>query len=271
MDFVFEQRANTITCSLSKNLDCLAHLHEHIEAVYMISGYSELILEDGRFPLNPGDFSFVFPNQIHSYENSDNVRAFLLIFSPELIPEFSGIFAKKLPVSPVVSNVNTEIVTLIKLLHSQCEVSHEESNEIIRGIILALTGILFKELEFTDLNKYNISTVKNILLYCNEHYSEPITIDDAAKALHISRSHLSHIFKERLNSTFGQYILKRRIEHACLLLKHGECTVTEAAIASGFDSVRTFNRVFSGIVGVTPRDFVKNDALFFKPTGSNLC
>ena len=50
MDFVFEQRANTITCSLSKNLDCLAHLHEHIEAVYMISGYSELILEDGRFP-----------------------------------------------------------------------------------------------------------------------------------------------------------------------------------------------------------------------------
>lgn len=271
MDFVFEQRANTITCSLSKNLNCLAHLHEHIEAVYMISGYSELILEDGRFPLNPGDFSFVFPNQIHGYENSDNARAFLLIFSPELIPEFSGIFAKKLPVSPVVQNVNSEVVTLIKLLHSQCEASHEESNEIVRGIILALTGILFKEFEFTDLNKYNISTVKNILLYCNEHYAEPITIDDAAKALHISRSHLSHIFKERLNSTFGQYISKRRIEHACLLLKHGKCTVTEAAIASGFDSVRTFNRVFSGIVGVTPRDFVKNDALFFKPTGSNLC
>ena len=89
MDFVFEQRANTITCGLSNNLNCMAHLHEHIEAVYMISGYSELILEDGRFPLNPGDFSFVFPNQIHGYENSDNVRAFLLIFQRYFCKEAS--------------------------------------------------------------------------------------------------------------------------------------------------------------------------------------
>ena len=254
MDYFFEEKPDSISIQLNDTLDYRAHLHDHVELVYVISGSSDLFLEDKMYHVQQGDFLIIFPNQIHRYENSNNANAYVMIFSPDFIPEFRSIFSKKLPICPVVDGDTKNATKLAKLFFSEY---HSLSVEITRGFTLALTGMLLKNMEFADFDKYNISTLKNILIYCNEHYTEPISADSVASALHISRSHIAHVFKSKLNTTFGNYICSKRISYACNLLKNTTLSVTESAFASGFDSVRTFNRIFIKHTGVTPREYRK--------------
>lgn len=254
MNYFFETRGNDIMAKIFYTLDFDAHLHGHIEMGYIISGRSDLYIEDKKYPIKSGDFFIIFPHQVHRYENSEGIKTYIMIFPPSITPEFSHVFLQSIPKSPTIS-ADSATKQLIDLLFK--EYGHL-SAEAVRGFILSLLGMLFERINFTAQDKYNISTLKNILIYCDEHFTDHISIDDAAEELHISRSHISHVFKQKLRTTFGKYICDKRISYACGLLKNTSLSVTDTAFASGFDSVRTFNRAFLNYTGSTPREYRKN-------------
>lgn len=64
------------------------------------------------------------------------------------------------------------------------------------------------------------------------------------------------MFRQRLNTSFKDFVNQLRLEAACELLKKGT-SMTESAYASGFSSVRTFNRVFSNYMNMSPREYAK--------------
>ncbi len=255
MRYRFENRKNGIDRYMVDNLNTDAHLHEHIEMGYIISGSSELYIEDKRFFLNSGDAFIIFPNMIHRYESSNNLCSYLIILNTEFMPEFGKTFLNKVPISPVISGKTPHIRRLLDIFF---DITTPLPFESMRGIILAVTGIMLENTEMENRDRYNISTLKNILLFCESHYTEPITIGDVADNLHISRSHVSHIFKNKLNTSFGKYINEKRINLACDILKNTQTTVTETALDSGFSSLRTFNRIFAEKMGCTPREYRKN-------------
>ncbi len=255
MKYFFETKTTGIEFHIRNSLNFNAHLHDRIELGYLSSGSSDLYVDDKKYHVKKGDFFVVFPNQIHCYENSENVKSIVMIFSTEHVSEFRGILSGKIPVSPVVSGCPEEAVKLVEIMSN---VADSAKPEVIHGITLALFALLIDSVELRQSDRYNISTIKNLLIYCDEHYTEHINIDDAAKALHISRSHISHIFKDKLHSTFEQYISEKRIDYACELLKNSDESVTNIAYMSGFDSIRTFNRVFAKNIGSSPREYRKN-------------
>ena len=59
-----------------------------------------------------------------------------------------------------------------------------------------------------------------------------------------------------MNTSYKDFINQLRIERACDLLKE-DVSITEVAYASGFSSVRTFNRAFFKCMDMTPRDYMK--------------
>lgn len=252
MRYFFEDKKNEIESGISANLDCPAHLHEHIEFGYVLSGSSDIFVDDKLYKLNVGDVFIVFPNQIHRYENSKNLTSYLTIFSSDYLPEFKKTFMNKIPQSPVITENTLHILKLFDIFFDK---NVNLSVQAQRGIILATAGIAIQNLTLVNQDKYNISTVKNMLIFCNSHYSEPITISDVADHLHISRSHAAHIFQNKLNTSFSQYINDKRMTLACDILKNTHMSVTEVAFSSGFSSLRTFNRIFSKYMGCSPREY----------------
>ena len=57
---------------------------------------------------------------------------------------------------------------------------------------------------------------------------------------------------------FIKHIGNLRVNYACDLLETNS-SVTEVAMASGFSSIRTFNRVFLRVMGMTPREYLKQN------------
>ena len=118
----------------------------------------------------------------------------------------------------------------------------------------AFFGKLFDGMEFRAATELS-STVAQLLQYCSQHYQERLTLEDLCKALHISSSHISHIFSNRLKISFPDYMNALRLNQAVSLLQKSGLNMTQVANRAGFPTIRTFNRVFRKQYGCTPLEY----------------
>ncbi len=86
-------------------------------------------------------------------------------------------------------------------------------------------------------------------------FAEPLDVPDLARIAFMSPAHFSRRFRATFGETPHRYLQRRRIERACAMLRDGDRTVTEIALAVGFDSFGTFSRTFSSIIGRSPSRF----------------
>lgn len=99
--------------------------------------------------------------------------------------------------------------------------------------------------------------VQDVAKYIQHHLSEPITTNDIAKALFLSRSRLSVKFKEEANENLVDFILKEKIEEAKRLLRYTDKTSVAISAYLGFSSQSHFSRTFKKYTGSLPNEYRK--------------
>lgn len=100
--------------------------------------------------------------------------------------------------------------------------------------------------------------VEQALEWIREHYAEDLTINSIAAALHISASHLMHLFKENLHTTLIDYLTAYRMERAQSLLCEGSYKIYEVSEKVGYSDSRYFGQLFKKHTGLTPREYIKS-------------
>ena len=98
----------------------------------------------------------------------------------------------------------------------------------------------------------NLQLIEQVLYYIDEHISEPITFEHLAEKFGYSAFHFHRIFSTVTEQTITDYMKKRRLTLAHMQLCETEKTVTEIALANGFNSIQSFNRTFKETFGMTP-------------------
>ena len=83
-------------------------------------------------------------------------------------------------------------------------------------------------------------------------FAEPLDVPGLARVALMSPAHFSRSFREVFGETPHRYLQRRRIERAMALLRETDRSVTDIAIAVGFDSLGTFSRTFHKVVGLPP-------------------
>jgi transcriptional regulator GlxA family with amidase domain len=73
-----------------------------------------------------------------------------------------------------------------------------------------------------------------------------------AKVSGVTEAHFARSFKRAFGVPPHRYLLTRRIEHACALLRDTGLSITEIAFATGWESLGTFGRIFHDITGRSP-------------------
>lgn len=99
------------------------------------------------------------------------------------------------------------------------------------------------------------SLSRKVQEYIDQHYQEPLTLQDIGKALHLSPYYLSHVFKEASGYSPMQYLLRRRIGEAQNLLISTDLPIARISEMVGYETQNYFNLQFSRHVGVPPRKF----------------
>lgn len=237
------------------------HIHSEVEIIAVFDGFAKLIANGCEYNVEAGDFIVIFPNIIHSYTLEKNVDVGKFIFNPNDMSDFNFIFEKKIPESPIIRRNIASKTTLPSLAREILDCYKNSSTAVKKAYLLLLTGKLLELCNLKEKNVYNDNIVFKILEYCKNNFSSKIGLEDVANALYVSKSCVSHVFCCKLKINFRNYINLLRINQATVLLRTQNMNITEIAAYSGFGSIRSFNRAFAKVVGVTPKEYKKNLSL----------
>ena len=102
--------------------------------------------------------------------------------------------------------------------------------------------------------------VLNAIKYIQFNYSHDISIDDVAKSVGVSRSHLYRVFMLNVGKSPIDYLTEYRVNEACKLLRSGTLSIAEVAASVGFLDQFYFSRVFKRAKGVPPSKYMTSQA-----------
>lgn len=233
------------------------HIHPHLEMIYAKKGLSIATLDNKQYELKSGDIFLAFPNQLHFYHDIEPTEGYLIIFAPEILSEFKEIFQTKIPETPIWKSAELplDVQDFHEKITERLNTGITIDQIAAKGYLLSLMAEMLSQKELID-KPGDEETIKKILTYCLENYTQPLTLESLAKELYLNKYYISHIFRERMNISYKDFITQLRVEHACKLLKKN-VSVTETAYASGFSSTKTFNRVFLKYMKMNPREYAK--------------
>lgn len=241
------------------SLDFASHVHDEIEIVLMLSGSADLCCDGKTYTLRSGDTAVVFPNRTHGYKNAKNCEAYIAIAKSSVLAPFGNILTA--PESPAVSLEKGTFETVLDLFRRAEEVHSETSAyrvEKLNAYIMLIISEILPYFKFIPSGRKACQTAAvDIFSYCNSNFDGDITLDSTAEALNISKYHIMRIFRENFDTTFQSYINGLRIDKAKELLITGNKSVTDISILCGFNTIRSFNRIFLQIVGTSPSDWRK--------------
>ncbi|MDY3031352.1 MAG: effector binding domain-containing protein [Clostridia bacterium] len=106
-----------------------------------------------------------------------------------------------------------------------------------------------------------ITGLQRAIDYVEEHLTEEIDYEEAAKQAYSSSFHFQRIFSTICGFSLGDYIRCRRLSLAGSELAVTDIKVIDAALKYGYDSTESFSRAFTRFHGVTPSQAKKGAAL----------
>ncbi len=99
-----------------------------------------------------------------------------------------------------------------------------------------------------------LASVAHALL---DHIEDDCTLDEWASRAGMARRTFMRAFSNQVGMTFGRWRQQARLFAALEMLAQGQ-SVTEAAVAVGYDSVSAFSKMFRTMLGSTPQAYLRN-------------
>jgi AraC-like DNA-binding protein len=97
--------------------------------------------------------------------------------------------------------------------------------------------------------------VERVIRMMHDRLDEPITLQEMSRTAYISPYHFNRIFRQITGIPPNQFFYALRLETAKRLLLTTDTNVTDVCYDVGYNSLGTFIRRFTGLVGVSPSRF----------------
>ena len=103
-----------------------------------------------------------------------------------------------------------------------------------------------------DLRLKDESLLAEVFGFIEEHYGEPISLKDVARAVGLSPGHLTTVVRRKTGRTVLGWITERRMAEARRLLVETDLSVEEVGRGVGYGNAGYFARAFRRAHGATP-------------------
>lgn len=219
-----------------------------------------------RQTLTAGDCAIIFPGLIHSYRRFTENKILLLIFSLSMTGFHARSIQKQIPSTPFLSASDLPADVWLSanrlkglFIHGQKEAPSATDFSMMESAwIQVLLALLMPSLHLQERDlSADTGITYRLIHYISEHFQEPLTLEQLARELHISKYYLSHIFSDRLQMNFRQHLNHIRLDYALQPLRTTDYSVTRVWEEAGFNSQRSFNRFFQENLGETPLAYRK--------------
>lgn len=240
------------------------YFHKNYEWLLCLSGRAEVRVNDQTFSLAEGDSILVGCYQAHGFSVFDGGCLWTVSFSSSYVKSFHMLFSSH-EGRTAVFRLSGAVLGMVR--EKMIEPSREkgayfdnltaERELTVKGCLYAVCGeyVSHAPLETTETNTKKIAF--EVIRYISENFREPISLQTAADSLRYNYYYLSKIFNQNVGYGFSNILNWYRLEYAVELLMKSDVPITQISYESGFQSQRTFNRIFEETYGVSPREYRK--------------
>lgn len=255
-------RSGMYRCTYKNELWVREHIHQCTEIIYVMRGELKITVGEEKRVLTAGEVALIQPFITHKFDKSENLLLWLCVFSNDLLTDFlprDRLYRKR---SSAYFRISDRLAAFL------AEALPDSAEEMVpfnyterRKIMTLLFPIIDEYIDSTELladEKSKHSLLSDILIYLDEHYSEPLTINDVARALGYTSRHISRQLSVLDSYNFRSLLNNFRIEHAKAMIRHSDSKLIDIAMNCGFTSERTFFRSFLASEGITPSEYRKS-------------
>ncbi len=267
---------NTYVCSIPLDFSLVKpHWHNEVEIIVVKKGCGIVSVDLFLYHVKAGDIIFICPGQLHSIRQDGNCSMEYenILFKQNLMksggidhcndtfikPFFSGairfypLFDHEMP-------AYAEMARLIDRIDLLCDQRPFAWQVAVKGYLFQLFYMIISshpdELSDAEQQK-SVEKMKTILQFMEDHFAEHITIREVADYCSYSESYFMKFFKKHLGMGFIQYLNDYRLEQAAERLTETDASITDIAVACGFDNISYFNRSFKKKYDAAPGTYRK--------------
>ena len=254
----YENKSGHLYCWQGSDITFPPHIHKELEILCLLEGEIELTVNSKQQVLHGGDISFAFPNTIHGYKTISQSSYYIIIFNGDLLPLYKNIFStcKAAECSIPGSSIPREVYTCLSNIFKETQSANNPG--ITTGYLYIAVTRLLELLTLQKINKeVSGNLVEKVLGYIQQNYLNAVNLNSIAAELNVSPFYLSRVFSNNIGLRLDTYINELRINYANHLLLSTDKQITEIALDSGFETLRTFNRAYRNITSTTPREYRK--------------
>jgi AraC-like DNA-binding protein len=257
-------------------IDAIFHSHSSYEIYYFHEGICNYLIGDRIYSLQPGDLILMNGMTLHCAKIDPKVPYVrsLLHFDPEDLRPLLAWSQSVNVLQPFQELANIRL-SLEGTDREQVELALRELGEKydrrdpvgegrFRLAFVDLLHVIYSLcrkplLHPSDPPTEKERTVQRIITYLEGHYPDDLHLEELQEHLHISKFHMSKLFKEVTGVTIFDFLYRRRINQAKIefVLDPGK-TVTDVSFHVGFKHLAHFSRMFKHQVGVTPEQFKRS-------------
>lgn len=222
------------------------HFHRSYEIIAVTEGELSLNIGDKCYTVSGGEVAFIFPNQLHSFATNGHSVIMIVIFSPEMISDFTRQYHEYLPDSPILHyRPLSEAETLLTNLYLQ------------KSFLYQMCGKLQEQTGFSTkgAGTDKLKLLHSILIFIERNYNEKCSLITLSHELGYDYTYLSKFFQHKMGVSFTNYLNQYRVMKSCDQLINTDDDISTIASDCGYDNIRTFNRNFKMIMGMTPKAF----------------
>lgn len=248
------------------------HWHEWIEIVYVLGDELKIGVNNSIYTMKERDILIVGMGEVHYFlmqpQKCDRI---ILHFDLSLFDDLSNYISGRRITNPLIS-FKADNAGLDTIVHDYFErlilrVSQEAGTKelgyefIVGARIYDIAGGILRyipneKLCPSEMNKHirRLEILNQVTRYIEENLRDEISLSEVSRAVNFSMYHFTRFFKDTTGMTFWQYLNNYKVSKAVNMLVNTNDSISEIAFNSGFNSIKTFNRVFRQIKGCSPSE-----------------
>jgi AraC family transcriptional regulator len=227
------------------------HAHVHAYLSYILDGVYTESYAGSISTCSAGMLRYLPPGELHENNFDRPVRCLLVKIEPSVLDRLGEHAAVLCAPGEVHGIAPTWLATR---LYREFQAGDDVAPLAIEGVLLEILAESARAIGQND-SGHAPRWLKRVRETIEEHYLSAPSLTELAAIGGVHQVHLSREFRKRFHCTIGEYIRKRRIEHACNLLANSHTPLSEIALTCGFSDQSHFSATFKAHTGLTPAKF----------------
>ena len=237
------------------------HFHKNYELLIVLSGSSSVTVGESSYELSEGEAVFICPFQMHGFTVKENALMRRITYHEHLILTIAQTMKGRIPQDPkfkIDKSILSDFTSFINKTFGTEAVSIDRIKPFqqrmrVKGF-LYLIGADMLDSSILIFPPSTDTVALEIIKYVAENFQKNISLEEIAKEKGYDPQYLSRLLNRSVKMNFKKILNFCRVQCAFQILQDTDLSIAEVCFESGFQSIRSFNRVCLDVYGKTPKE-----------------